>query len=179
MAQYTKWIIAALSVSLMLNVFAAGHFFGQGMGPPKGRDRAEYSRGLPREAFRAMPKPAQTAFKQALKDARKQTVQSRRQVRALRAQLPEIIADDGALDTAALSENFAQLRALNAGLQTRFETALIKALEAMSTAERKAFAVQLRSRARGGFGRGQGAGGPRNAGPGGPPPGGPPPPDMP
>jgi uncharacterized membrane protein len=176
MAAYVKWIIAALSLSLMVNVFAAGHFFGQGVGAPKGKDGPQITRGLPRGAYRAMPAEAQEAFRAALKDARKQTFRNRRQVRALRMEIPEIIGRPGPLDGAALGQNFEELRLLNAGLQSRFETALLSALEVMSESERQAFAEQLK---KGGKRR------PRGGGPGGPggpegrPEGSPPPGDEP
>lgn len=169
MAAYVKWIIAALSLSLMVNVFAAGHFFGQGGRSPKGKDGPQSTRGLPRGAYRAMPADAQEAFRAALKDARRETFRKRRQVRALRMEIPEIIGRPGPLDAAALAQNFEELRALNAGLQSRFETALLSALEVMNDSERQAFAAQLK---KGGKRR------PRGDRPGGAE-GGPPPPDAP
>lgn len=169
MAASVKWIIAALSVSLMVNVFAAGHFFGQGVRPPKDNAASLSARGLPRGAFRAMPEDAQAAFRTALKEARKETFRNRRQVRALRQDIPAIIARPGPLDTAALSKNFESLRLLNAGLQSRFETALLSALEVMSESERQAFAEQLKK---------SGKRRPMGGQPGGRD-GGPPPPDMP
>lgn len=166
MGRYGKWIIAALSLSLMVNVFAAGHLLGGGMRAKSGAGKPEFSRGFPRGAYKTMPEAAREAFRQSLKDTRESVRKSKREARMLRETLPDIIGRSGPLDEAALKERFAKLRAVDSGLQSGFERALLSALAAMSEEERATFAAQLREdskRKRKGPRMGQGPGeGPGN-----------------
>lgn len=146
MSRPSKWIIAALSLSLMVNVFAAGHFFTREFKPKHGGERIELSRSLPRGALSVMPEGAREAFKATLLASREDIRAIRKETRDARRNVGKAMATDGSLDEAAIAENFAKLRTLTAQQQAGFETALISALRVMTAEERQAFALELGKR---------------------------------
>lgn len=164
MERYGKWIIAALSLSLMVNVFAAGHLLGGGLKSRPGQEKIDFGRGLPRGVIQAMPPAAKEAFRKSIQASRKEVRIRRREVRELRASLPGIVGRSGPLDVAALEQRFEKLRALSGGMQGGFEAALISALSVMTQEERATFAAELEKASKRG---------PRKGGPGGGPGGGP------
>jgi len=140
MGKYGKWIILALSLSLMANAFAAGHYVARGPGPDRQDTEKTISAALPRGTFRALPDTARRAFRDTILAERRQNLTLRRDIRETRARLAKLATQAGPLDQDAMRETFEQLRRLQATKQESFENALLAALNAMSEEERKRFA---------------------------------------
>ncbi|MEM9287735.1 MAG: periplasmic heavy metal sensor [Pseudomonadota bacterium] len=147
-----KWVIALLSLSLMVNVFAIGHVVGsRGEDASPSADVSEasvnkfVSRFLPLDVRRGMPGPARQAFRRTMLENRAAIRASLQDFRRARRVLPELLLED-TVDEADLKAAYAVSRDATAALQSHFEAALSAALLAMSPDERKALAGRLRDR---------------------------------
>lgn len=141
-----KWILLALSVSLMVNVFAAGHFLGERRPPPPGPGQNPgegwAGRLLPQDLRGQIPKEARQAFRKEMMSRRGDVRDARAALKDARQRVMEELRRD-TLDQVAVETALADVRRATDSLQGSFEQSLVAALATMTPEQRMAVAKRM------------------------------------